>query len=110
MHEVTSILCCAATGIATTGGAKAYSLPEVTAATSNFKRELGKGGFGPVYYGRLPDGQEVAVKVADGSSKHEGKEFYNEVCDTCHHVIISYDLTHTCSTSLGSGNFTTLTI
>lgn len=110
LHELTIFLYCASTGITTTGGAKAYTLSDVTDATSNFKRELGKGGFGPVYYGRLPAGQEVAVKVADGSSKHEGKEFYNEVCSTHHHVIISYNLTHTCSTSLGFGNFIPLTI
>lgn len=67
------------TGTATTSGAKAYTLAEVTAATSNFKDELGKGGFGPVYYGKLPDGQEVAVKVGKGTSTHEEEAFFTEV-------------------------------
>jgi len=67
-------------GIATPGGAKAYTFAEVAAATSQFKRELGRGGFGHVYSGTLPEGQEVAVKVADGASKHEEREFFNEVC------------------------------
>ena len=79
---------CEATGMGTTGGAKAYTLAEVSAATMNFKTELGKGGFGPVYYGRLPDGQEVAVKVADGSSKQGEKEFFNEVCCSLSHQFL----------------------
>jgi len=64
------------------GGAKAYSRAEVDVATNHLNRELGRGGFGPVYYGVLPDGQEVAVKVADKSSKQGEKEFFNEVCST----------------------------
>lgn len=31
--------------------------------TNNFERAIGKGGFGTVYYGRLPNGTEVAVKM-----------------------------------------------
>jgi hypothetical protein len=54
--------------IGAVGGAKAYTLAEVVAATSNFKTQIGKGGFGPVFYGKFPDGQEVAVKVSDGSA------------------------------------------
>lgn len=67
--------------IGSTGTAKAFSLAEIKVATNQFKQILGKGGFGPVYYGKLADGQEVAVKVADGSeaSKQGEKEFFNEV-------------------------------
>lgn len=61
------------------GGAKSYSFAQIAAATNNFKRKIGSGGFGPVYYGRLPGGQEVAVKVADSSSHQGAAEFYNEV-------------------------------
>ncbi|KAF3776842.1 G-type lectin S-receptor-like serine/threonine-protein kinase [Nymphaea thermarum] len=46
-----------------------YDLPQITLraiqdATDNFSEanKLGEGGFGPVYEGKLPDGQEVAVK------------------------------------------------
>ncbi|KAH9803015.1 Receptor-like serine/threonine-protein kinase SD1-8 [Citrus sinensis] len=41
-----------------------FSLASVSAATENFSTQckLGEGGFGPVYKGRLLNGQEVAVK------------------------------------------------
>jgi hypothetical protein len=32
-----------------------------------------------VYYGRLPDGQEIAVKVLDKKSVQGSSEFLNEV-------------------------------
>ncbi|KAG0614661.1 hypothetical protein M758_6G194000 [Ceratodon purpureus] len=60
-------------------GAKAFSFAQIAAFTNNFKRKIGSGGFGPVYYGRLPGGQEVAVKVADSSSHQGAAEFHNEV-------------------------------
>ncbi|CAK9237925.1 unnamed protein product [Sphagnum troendelagicum] len=61
------------------GGANPYSLAEVIIATNNFKIQIGKGGFGPVYYGKLEDGQEVAVKVLDAKSSQGPYEFFNEV-------------------------------
>ncbi|KAH9532379.1 hypothetical protein CY35_19G090200 [Sphagnum magellanicum] len=60
-------------------GAKFYSLAEVTVASDNFKTMIGKGGFGPVYYGKLEDGQEVAIKVLDVKSTQGPSEFFNEV-------------------------------
>jgi hypothetical protein len=70
-------------GIQMHGGAsdqaKAYTLAEVKAATNNFKNQIGEGGFGPVYTGRLPDGKEVAVKRCRPSNKHGTAEFANEV-------------------------------
>ncbi|CAM6038066.1 unnamed protein product [Sphagnum compactum] len=59
--------------------AQEYSFAEVTAMTNNFKQTLGVGGFGTVCYGKLPDGQEVAVKRASPDSHQGAKEFYNEV-------------------------------
>lgn len=60
-------------------GAKPYSLAEITAATQNFNKKIGEGGFGPVYYGKLAGGREVAVKVSDANSRQGVNEFNNEV-------------------------------
>ncbi|KAH9530832.1 hypothetical protein CY35_19G004900 [Sphagnum magellanicum] len=60
-------------------GANPYSLAEVTIATDNFKIQIGKGGFGPVYYGKFEDGKEVAIKVLDVKSSQGPSEFFNEV-------------------------------
>ncbi|XP_068667835.1 G-type lectin S-receptor-like serine/threonine-protein kinase At4g27290 [Aristolochia californica] len=53
----------------------------VVAATDNFSiaNKLGQGGFGPVYKGRLPDGQEVAVKRLSKRSGQGLNEFRNEL-------------------------------
>ncbi|CAK9266671.1 unnamed protein product, partial [Sphagnum jensenii] len=56
-----------------------YSLVAIATATNNFKIQIGKGGFGPVYYGMLEDGQEVAIKVLDVKSSQGPSEFFNEV-------------------------------
>ncbi|XP_077243466.1 cysteine-rich receptor-like protein kinase 10 [Tasmannia lanceolata] len=51
------------------------------AATDNFSNanKLGKGGFGPVYKGILPDGKEIAVKRLSRNSGQGLEEFKNEV-------------------------------
>ncbi len=59
--------------------AQEYSFAEVIAMTNNFKQPLGEGSFGTVFYGKLPDGQEVAIKRASRNSQQGAKEFYNEV-------------------------------
>ncbi|VAH53624.1 unnamed protein product [Triticum turgidum subsp. durum] len=51
----------------------------VLSATNNFRDKLGAGGFGPVYKGRLPDGQEIAIKRLSNSSSQGSEEFKNEV-------------------------------
>ncbi|KAG9452827.1 hypothetical protein H6P81_005731 [Aristolochia fimbriata] len=53
----------------------------VSHATDNFSpaNMLGEGGFGPVYKGRLPGGQEIAVKKLSRSSGQGLQEFRNEV-------------------------------
>lgn len=66
-------------GTGSDGSAKAFTLAALAAATNNFKKEIGRGGFGPVYHGTLPDGREVAVKVADKSNRQGDQEFHNEV-------------------------------
>ena len=60
-------------------GAQRYSYAEITAATNGFKKKIGSGGFGPVHYGRLSNGQEVAIKALDDSSQQGAQEFTNEV-------------------------------
>ncbi|KAH9544693.1 hypothetical protein CY35_12G008700 [Sphagnum magellanicum] len=59
--------------------AQEYSFTEVIAMTNNFNQILGEGSFGTVCYGKLPNGQEVAVKRLSGNSQQGAHEFYNEV-------------------------------
>ncbi|XXG57270.1 hypothetical protein AAC387_Pa03g4473 [Persea americana] len=40
-----------------------FTYAEVITMTNNFRRAIGKGGFGTVYHGHMPDGTQVAVKV-----------------------------------------------
>ncbi|XP_027910185.1 G-type lectin S-receptor-like serine/threonine-protein kinase At4g27290 [Vigna unguiculata] len=53
----------------------------ISNATNNFSEsnKLGQGGFGPVYKGILPDGQEIAVKRLSKTSGQGLDEFKNEV-------------------------------
>ncbi|KAK4361014.1 hypothetical protein RND71_019966 [Anisodus tanguticus] len=57
------------------------SFSMVAAATDDFSlaNKLGQGGFGPVYKGRLPCGQEVAVKRLSQKSGQGDEEFKNEI-------------------------------
>ncbi|XP_062087466.1 cysteine-rich receptor-like protein kinase 44 [Humulus lupulus] len=58
-----------------------YNFDTIRLATDQFSEEnkLGQGGFGAVYKGSLPDGQEIAVKrLAKGSGQGD-LEFKNEV-------------------------------
>ncbi|KAK9267016.1 hypothetical protein L1049_007386 [Liquidambar formosana] len=58
-----------------------FSFADIVAATNDFSNEnkLGEGGFGPVYKGKLPNDQEIAVKRLSKTSKQGSKEFKNEV-------------------------------
>ncbi|RWR78182.1 senescence-induced receptor-like serine/threonine-protein kinase [Cinnamomum micranthum f. kanehirae] len=40
-----------------------FTYTEVLIMTNNFERAIGKGGFGTVYHGQMPDGTQVAVKM-----------------------------------------------
>lgn len=63
----------------TDNSAKPFALAVLAAATDNFKKEIGRGRFRPVYHGTLPARKEVAVKVADESTRRGEHEFLNEV-------------------------------
>ncbi|CAN6452098.1 unnamed protein product [Victoria cruziana] len=65
----------------TTFDSPQISLKTIRRATDKFSEsnKLGEGGYGPVYKGKLPDGQEVAVKRLSGRSRQGLKQFRNEV-------------------------------
>nr|GMC83790.1 G-type lectin S-receptor-like serine/threonine-protein kinase At1g11300 [Ipomoea batatas] len=58
-----------------------FNFEIIAKATQNFhsNNKLGQGGFGPVYKGKLEDGQDIAVKRLSKSSAQGQKEFMNEV-------------------------------
>ncbi|XP_024518736.1 probable LRR receptor-like serine/threonine-protein kinase At1g67720 isoform X1 [Selaginella moellendorffii] len=56
-----------------------YSFQEMKEASNNFGNKIGSGGFGTVYYGRLKNGREVAIKVLSATSHQGAREFSNEV-------------------------------
>ncbi|WOG83047.1 hypothetical protein DCAR_0102221 [Daucus carota subsp. sativus] len=56
----------------------AFGYKDLQTATKNFSEMLGKGGFGSVYKGTLPDSTVIAVKKLEGVSQGE-KQFRNEI-------------------------------
>ncbi|KAI9395765.1 hypothetical protein POPTR_004G025650v4 [Populus trichocarpa] len=58
-----------------------FDLSTIEAATNNFSADnkLGEGGFGEVYRGTLPNGQQIAVKRLPRNSGQGAAEFKNEV-------------------------------
>lgn len=66
-------------GDAATEAAHCFTLAELEEATKNFERKVGSGGFGVVFYGKLKDGKEIAVKLLTNNSFQGKREFSNEV-------------------------------
>ncbi|KAG4381755.1 hypothetical protein GLYMA_15G213600v4 [Glycine max] len=60
---------------------KVFSYTSVLLASNDFSTEnkLGQGGFGPVYKGIQPNGQEVAIKRLSKTSSQGTAEFKNEL-------------------------------
>ncbi|XP_027083732.2 G-type lectin S-receptor-like serine/threonine-protein kinase At1g11330 [Coffea arabica] len=58
-----------------------FNLQAIETTTDQFamQNKLGEAGFGPVYKGKLPQGQEIAVKRLSQRSGQGVKEFMNEV-------------------------------
>ncbi|RDY01212.1 putative LRR receptor-like serine/threonine-protein kinase, partial [Mucuna pruriens] len=59
--------------------AHCFSFSEIANATNNLEKKIGAGGFGVVFYGKLEDGKEIAVKVLQSNSYQGKREFSNEV-------------------------------
>ncbi|KAL0430168.1 UNVERIFIED_CONTAM: Rust resistance kinase Lr10 [Sesamum radiatum] len=57
---------------------KRYKYSDLKKMTCSFSENLGRGGYGNVYKGKLPDGRPVAVKILN-ESKDNGEDFMNEV-------------------------------
>ncbi|KAF3456102.1 hypothetical protein FNV43_RR00746 [Rhamnella rubrinervis] len=62
-------------------GVHIFDYDELVKATNNFdsSKELGDGGFGTVYYGKLCDGRVVAVKRLYENNYRRVEQFMNEV-------------------------------
>uniref|UniRef100_A0A0E0F1A9 Protein kinase domain-containing protein n=1 Tax=Oryza meridionalis TaxID=40149 RepID=A0A0E0F1A9_9ORYZ len=76
-----------------TESAHRFALSEIEDATDKFDRRIGSGGFGIVYYGKLTDGREIAVKLLTNDSYQGIREFLNEYLHTgCSPTIIHRDL------------------
>lgn len=58
-----------------------YCIPlsTIEEATGCFSRKIGRGSFGTVYYGKMKEGKEVAVKMMGDSSSHGNQQFVTEV-------------------------------
>ncbi|KAK8512333.1 hypothetical protein V6N13_097015 [Hibiscus sabdariffa] len=64
---------------APTEAANCFTLAEIEDATNSLEKKIGSGGFGVVYYGKMKDGKEIAVKVLTSNSFQGKREFTNEV-------------------------------
>ncbi|XP_076952522.1 leucine-rich repeat receptor protein kinase HPCA1-like [Bidens hawaiensis] len=68
-------------GVPQLKGARSFTFEELQNYTNNFSaiNNIGKGGYGMVYKGILPNGQQIAVKRAQKGSSQGGLEFKTEI-------------------------------
>ncbi|KAL8216732.1 hypothetical protein R6Q57_023569 [Mikania cordata] len=76
---------------------QSFTLEQIESAIQHYKTLIGEGGFGSVYRGTLPDGQEVTVKVRSATSTQGTREFNNE-----DHQVVSDKIIRDNVTSIGS--------
>lgn len=82
--------------------AQVFTYKQLQVATNNFNEVnmIGRGGFGSVFRGVLPDGRIAAIKQLDQSSKQGDLEFrvevYKHVCVSAH-MCVNMGLTGCCS-------------
>lgn len=93
------------------GVACCIKLSEIEDATMKFSKNIGKGSFGVVYYGRMKDGKEIAVKTIGDPTSQGTKQFLTEVsllsrihhrnlvpligyCEEANHRILVYEYMH----------------
>ncbi|KAK4374851.1 hypothetical protein RND71_005528 [Anisodus tanguticus] len=73
-----------------------FNFDEMKAVTDDFSFEnkLGQGGYGPVYKGKLRNGQEIAVKRLSETSTQGLEEFENEVILTAklQHINLAFEI------------------
>ena len=62
-------------------GVRSFTFEEMATATNDFddSAEIGQGGYGKVYKGKLADGTAVAIKRAHEDSLQGSKEFVTEI-------------------------------
>ncbi|KAG2666260.1 hypothetical protein I3760_15G049300 [Carya illinoinensis] len=87
------------------------ALSELEEATQNFSKKIGRGSFGSVFYGKMKDGKEVAVKIMTDLTSHGNQQFVTEVallsrihhrnlvpligyCEEEHQCILVYEYIH----------------
>ncbi|KAL6011101.1 hypothetical protein ACLOJK_001545 [Asimina triloba] len=63
---------------ATTETAHSFRLSEIEEATAKFGKRIGAGGYGVVYYGKMTNEKEIAVKVLTSNTYQGKREFSNE--------------------------------
>nr|GEW35348.1 probable leucine-rich repeat receptor-like protein kinase At5g49770 [Tanacetum cinerariifolium] len=68
-------------GVPKLKGARSFTFEELSKCTSNFSEinNIGRGGYGMVYKGTLPNGQLIAIKRAQQGSTQGGLEFKTEI-------------------------------
>lgn len=76
------------------GLSQVFSSTKIKKATNNFSTVIGVGGFGDVFFGTLPDGQEIAAKVLSTDSHQTKVEFYNEVSTALYLLISAVPMHH----------------